>query len=103
MRADLRKAKIDPDPDVTGRRVDMHALRHTYCTLIASSGARLKAAQQLMQHASADTTLKYAKAEVDPFLAAAVKRLERETGKAKQARGVARKVARPRKVKGKVA
>lgn len=51
LRDDLRQAGIDP-VDASGRVVDVHALRHTFGTLLVASGADLKTVQSLMRHAS---------------------------------------------------
>ena len=51
----LRRARI-PKVDVEGRKVDVHALRHTYATRLARADVSLVKAQRLLGHASASTT-----------------------------------------------
>ena len=53
---DLAKAKIEFVND-TNQRVDLHAQRHTFCTLIARSGASMKTAQTLMRHGDPKLTM----------------------------------------------
>jgi integrase len=48
---DLKDAGI-PRVDASGRKIDVHALRHTFGTLLAQSGADLKTVQSLMRHAN---------------------------------------------------
>lgn len=55
LKKDLASAGI-PFVDASGRRVDIHALRHTFCTLLALSGATMKAAQTLMRHSDPKLT-----------------------------------------------
>ena len=51
----LRRAGI-AKLDVEGRKVDVHALRHTYATRLARADVSLVKAQRLLGHASASTT-----------------------------------------------
>lgn len=51
LRADLAAAEI-PYADDVGRVVDFHALRTTFGTLLARSGATLQVAQRLMRHST---------------------------------------------------
>ena len=53
---DLRNAKVDFLND-TNQRVDLHAQRHTFCTLIAKSGASMKTGQTLMRHGDPRLTM----------------------------------------------
>jgi hypothetical protein len=46
---DLKAAGIEPINE-KGERVDLHALRHTFCTHINSSGVPLVQAAKLMRH-----------------------------------------------------
>ena len=55
LKKDLARAGI-PFVDASGRRVDIHALRHTFCTLLALSGATMRAAQTLMRHSDPKLT-----------------------------------------------
>jgi len=45
------------DVDGEGREVDFHALRHTYITRLAQSGASVKVAQELARHSTPVLTL----------------------------------------------
>jgi integrase len=56
IRADLAATGI-PDTDTDGRKVDFHALRHTFLTLLASSGVHPKVAQDLARHSDINLTL----------------------------------------------
>jgi len=55
FKSDLAAAKIRFEDDL-GRRADFHALRHSYCTLVAQSGATMKEAQVLMRHSDPKLT-----------------------------------------------
>jgi integrase len=52
----LTKAEIDWK-DEQGRRVDIHALRHTYGTLLTKSGASPRETMELMRHSSLSLTM----------------------------------------------
>ena len=56
FQADVKAAGIER-ADAEGRVVDMHALRTTYITWLAVTGAHPKAAQALARHASIETTM----------------------------------------------
>ncbi len=56
MHLDLAEAGI-PKLDREGRRVDMHALRHTYCTYLAACGVTPQATKELMRHRDLKTTM----------------------------------------------
>ncbi len=49
LQRDLKRASI-PFVDAVGRRADFHALRHTYCTMLARQVPNMKSAQELMRH-----------------------------------------------------
>jgi len=53
---DLEAAKIRLR-DARGHTVDLHALRHTYGTMLINSGADIKSVQTLMRHSSPVLTL----------------------------------------------
>ncbi len=55
MKRDLEAASI-PYMDDAGRAADFHALRHTYISIIANSGAPIKAVQELARHSTATLT-----------------------------------------------
>jgi len=55
MKNDLKKAGI-PFEDEQGRRVDFHALRHTFNARMASAGVPLAFAQRAMRHSEAHLT-----------------------------------------------
>ena len=54
---DLTAAKI-PVVDERGLLVDFHALRYTYCALLALNGVPIAVVSQLMRHSSLDLTAK---------------------------------------------
>jgi integrase len=56
--ADLEAAGIEKTDD-EGRVVDFHALRHTFVTWLARSGASMRTTQALARHASVTTTERY--------------------------------------------
>ncbi len=61
--ADLLAAGIDK-VDAQGRRLDFHALRHTFITNIANSGAPVKVIQELARHSTPTLTIgRYAHAD----------------------------------------
>lgn len=49
FRRHLRQAGI-PQIDATGRKLDFHALRYTFCTKLAKQGVPMRLAQELMRH-----------------------------------------------------
>jgi hypothetical protein len=53
---DLRAAAI-PKRDERGRSVDVHALRHTFGTLLSRAGVAPRTAQAAMRHSSIDLTM----------------------------------------------
>jgi integrase len=53
---DLKLAEI-PKQDSSGRSVDLHALRHTYCTMLIKAGVDIKTVQGLMRHSTPVLTL----------------------------------------------
>ena len=55
LRKDPNLAGI-PFEDESGRRVDAHALRHTYGTLLSQAGVDPKTLKDLMRHSSITTT-----------------------------------------------
>jgi len=57
IQSDLRAAGIDPSDDGTGK-LDFHALRHTFATLLIQTGVDIKSAQTLLRHSSPAMTLK---------------------------------------------
>ena len=56
FKKDLAAAEI-PFEDMRGRRVDIHALRKTFGTLLASSGVSPQVAMQLMRHSDMKLTM----------------------------------------------
>jgi len=56
--ADLKEAEI-VKKDAQGRTLDIHALRHSFCTLVAQSGVNMQTAQRLMRHSTPAMTAKY--------------------------------------------
>lgn len=65
LRRDLKAAKIAHE-DEQGRTLDMHSLRHTFITRLASSGLPVKAAQVLARHSTVTLTMDtYAHLEPD--------------------------------------
>ncbi len=56
LKVDLKAAKI-PYRDVAKRVADFHALRHSYITLLALSGAPIKIVQSLARHSTPTLTL----------------------------------------------
>lgn len=55
--ADLRAAGI-PEVDEQGRRMDFHALRHTFGTQLSVSGAHPRVAMAMMRHSDIKLTMK---------------------------------------------
>ena len=81
MRKSLRTAcrKIEAHLQEQGVPIDLsqvrpYDFRHSYATALLEATGDLKATQQLMLHASASTTERYARAAVNPMLVAALKR-----------------------------
>ena len=56
LKGDLELVGIDYK-DESGRVVDFHALRHTFGSLLASSGVHPKTAQELMRHSDINQTM----------------------------------------------
>ena len=57
MKKDLAKAGI-PFKDTSGRRVDLHALRETFCTNLSATGVYPRVAMELMRHRDIRQTMK---------------------------------------------
>jgi integrase len=57
MKKDLAKAGI-PFLDASGRRVDLHALRETFCTNLSATGVYPRVAMELMRHRDIRQTMK---------------------------------------------
>jgi len=57
MKKDLARAGI-PFEDTLGRRVDLHALRETFCTNLSASGVYPRVAMELMRHRDIRQTMK---------------------------------------------
>jgi integrase len=55
FKKDLKGAKITIDAD--RGKTDFHALRHTFCSMLASSGVHPKTAQELMRHSDINLTM----------------------------------------------
>ncbi len=87
FRKDVEAAGIER-VDAEGRVVDLHALRHTYVSWLAMTGAHPKTAQTLARHASIETTLER---YTDPTLVGtrdAVEKLPLPAGPKKRGRPV---------------
>ena len=56
LNLDLEAAGI-PKRDARGRTVDIHALRHTYGTMLSVAGVAPRTAQEAMRHSSIDLTM----------------------------------------------
>ena len=56
LNRDLKTAGI-PKRDERGRTVDIHALRHTFGTLLSTSGVAPRTAQAAMRHSKIDLTM----------------------------------------------
>jgi integrase len=54
-KADLKAAGI-PFTDGAGRRADFHALRHTFCSMLAKAGVPQRVAQEAMRHSDPKLT-----------------------------------------------
>lgn len=64
LRVDLAAAGI-PYRDTAGRVADFHALRHTFISMVVSSGASVKASQVLARHSTPTLTIgRYAHADL---------------------------------------
>ena len=57
---DLSAAGI-PKEDERGRTVDLHALRHTFCTHLSKNGVAPRTTQAAMRHSSLDLTMNSAR------------------------------------------
>ncbi len=57
MKRDLAKAGI-PFQDESGRRVDLHALRETFCTNLSATGVYPRVAMELMRHRDIRQTMR---------------------------------------------
>lgn len=57
MKRDLAKAGI-PFQDESGRRVDLHALRETFCTNLSGTGVYPRVAMELMRHRDIRQTMR---------------------------------------------
>ncbi len=66
---DLRRAGVD-FRDIKGRRLDYHALRHTFQTNLDRTGCSRATKKKLMRHANEDVTDGYAHAELVEMMAA---------------------------------
>jgi hypothetical protein len=73
LRAAWRRAGV-PFTDDQGRRLDYHALRHTFQTMLDLTGCSRATKKRLMRHATGDVTDGYAHAELRE-MAAALERL----------------------------
>ena len=70
IRMDLKTAGIDYLDD-QGRNFDFHALRHTFVTNIANSGASVRTTQELARHSTPTLTIgRYAHSDDNDKLAA---------------------------------
>ena len=56
LNLDLEAAGI-PKRDARGRTVDIHALRHTFGTMLSAAGVAPRTAQEAMRHSSIDLTM----------------------------------------------
>ena len=56
LNLDLEAAGI-PKKDSRGRTVDIHALRHTFGTMLSAAGVAPRTAQEAMRHSSIDLTM----------------------------------------------
>lgn len=72
---DLKRAKV-AFTDAKGRRLDYHALRHTFATNLSRYGCSRATKKKLMRHAAEDVTDAYSHAELAEMFAA----LERVPG-----------------------
>ncbi len=58
LNRDLYFAGIEKKDDA-GRVLDVHALRHTYCTRLSKAGVSLQLGQRLMRHSTPSLTANY--------------------------------------------
>lgn len=72
MMKDLRRAGVS-FRDAKGRRLDYHALRHTFQTNLDRTGCSRATKKKLMRHANEDVTDGYAHAELEEMLSALLK------------------------------
>jgi len=73
FKRDLAAARI-PFEDERGRRVDLHALRTTFGTLLSASGVSPRVAMELMRHSDLKLTMKvYTDASQLPLIAEAAR------------------------------
>ena len=56
LNLDLKAAGI-PKKDCRGRTVDIHALRHTFGTMLSAAGVKPRTAQEVMRHSTLDLTM----------------------------------------------
>ena len=56
LNLDLNAAGI-PKRDARGRTVDIHALRHTFGTMLSAAGVKPRTAQEVMRHSTLDLTM----------------------------------------------
>ena len=56
LNLDLKAAGI-PKRDSRGRTVDIHALRHTFGTMLSTAGVKPRTAQEVMRHSTLDLTM----------------------------------------------
>ena len=56
LKRDLKVAII-PKKDGRGRTIEIHALRHTFGTLLSAAGVRPRTAQEAMRHSTLDLTM----------------------------------------------
>ncbi len=78
FRGDLKRAGI-PFVDDSGRRVDLHALRNTYGTMLTNSGAAPRVVMELMRHSDIKLTMKIYTDAAQLPLASAVSKLPKIT------------------------
>ena len=48
--------EVIPFEDTLGRRVDLHALRQTFCTVMHRKGVSMRVAQELMRYSDSRLT-----------------------------------------------
>lgn len=70
LESDLTRAKVQFVDPATKRRLDFHALRHTFQTDLDLTGCSRATKKRLMRHAAGDVTDGYAHAELSEMLAA---------------------------------